>query len=200
MSHLDAMDGLTFETDRNGIIQSIGTNNWNAFAMQNGAPELNADAVIGRNLFDFIEGVEVQNELRRIMERIAQDPNWAWVLPFRCDAPDRERNICQSLKPIFSGHVCTGFFFQSVEQHSQLRPPINLYDFKRLRKLAKEDSHLPVVQMCSWCQRVHAVADGDNWISAEDYYAAGGRSEVRISHAICDECLETTADPFLTEE
>ena len=143
MSDLDAMDGLTFETDRDGIIRDIGTNNWNAFAIQNGAPEIEAEAVLNRNLFDFIEGTQVQGQFRQVMERIALDPNWAWVLPFRCDRPDRKRNICQSLKPIFSGNMCTGFIFQSVETHSQQRPPIGLYDLKRLRKLAKKDSHLP---------------------------------------------------------
>jgi hypothetical protein len=200
MSHLEAMDGLTFETDRNGFIQCIGTSNWNAFAVQNGAPELDAVAVIGHNLFDFIEGAEVQDQLRRIMDQIAQNPNWSWVLPFRCDAPDRERGICQNLRPIFSGQKCTGFTFQSVEQYSRQRPPIDLYDFKKLRKLAKDGSDLPVIQMCSWCQRVHSLGDGANWVSAEDYYVAGGRSEVRISHAICDDCLQSMADPFLTDE
>ncbi|MFT5064960.1 MAG: hypothetical protein ACJAXK_002032 [Yoonia sp.] len=197
MSDLDVMDGLTFETDRQGIIRDVGANNWNAFAIQNGAPELNAKAVLNCSLFDFIEGTQVQNQFRQIMERIALDPNWSWVLPFRCDCPDTKRNICQSLRPIFSGHECTGFIFQSIEQHSQQRPPIGLYDFKRLRKLAKEDSRLPVVMMCSWCQRVqYPPISGDEWILAEDYYVAGGRSEVRINHAICEDCLETTLRLF----
>ncbi len=200
MSHLDAMDSLAFETDRNGIIRSITENNWNVFSKENGAPELSAESVIGHNLFDFIEGTQVRNYLKQIIERIAQDPNWTWVLPFRCDAPDRKRTICQSLRPIFSENVCTGFIFQSVEQHSQHRPPIGLYDFKKLKRLAKDNSRLPIVMMCSWCQRVqYPPVGGDDWISAEDYYAAGGRSEVRISHGICEECFLTTADPLLTE-
>lgn len=201
MSHLDAMDGLTFETDRDGVIQGIGMHNWNAFAQQNGAPELDADAVIGRNLFDFIAGAQVQNQFRRIMDRISQDPNWTWILPFRCDSPGRQRNIRQSLKPIFTGAECTGFVFQAVEQNAQQRPPIGLYDFKRLRKLAQHDRHLPVVNMCSWCQRVqYAPLSGTNWLSAEDYYAAGGRSDVRINHVICEDCLDAAADAFLTDE
>ncbi|SHL29418.1 hypothetical protein SAMN05444414_1105 [Roseovarius marisflavi] len=200
MSHLEALAGLTFTTNRNAVIQSIGASNWNAFAMQSGAQELDADAVIGRNLFDFIAGAEVRNQYRRIMERVAADPNWVWVLPFRCDAPGRERHIRQSVKPIFSDHLCTGFIFQSVEQHSHQRPPIDLYDFKKLRNLAKEDQNLPVVTMCSWCQRVnYAPIVGDTWVSAEDYYAAGGRSKVQISHAICEDCLESTADGFLPD-
>lgn len=197
MSHLETMEGVTFQTDRSGVIQAIGANNWNAFAVQNGAPELDADAVVGRSLFDFIEGAQVRSQFRQIMERIAQDPNWAWVLPFRCDAPDRERHIRQYLKPVFPNNVCEGFVFQSIEESTQQRPPIALYDFKRLGALARKDRRLPVLNMCSWCQRVqYAPAGGDGWISAEDYYAAGGRSEVSISHVICDDCLRTKADTF----
>jgi hypothetical protein len=197
MLDLDVMDGLTFETDRNGIIRGIGATNWNAFAFQNGAPEITAEAVLNCCLFDFIAGTQVQDQLRHVMDRIALDPNWSLVLPFRCDSPDRKRNICQYLRPIFSDHVCTGYIFQSIEQHSQQRPPIGLYDFKKSRKLAKDDNHLPVVTMCSWCQRVQSLpALEDQWITAENYYAAGGQSEVRISHAICDDCLETTLRLF----
>lgn len=200
-SRLDPTDRLMFETDRRGVIQDVGANSWNAFAMENEAPELSADAVIGRSLFDFIEGAEIQNQFRSIMDRIAQDPNWAWVLQFRCDAPGRKRIICQSLKPIFSDGQCTGFLFQFVEQNSQQRPPMGLYDFKQLKRLAKADSHLPVVEMCSWCQRVKDVTNGGGeWVSGDDYYAAGGRSEVRLTHTICEDCLRGTADPFLTEE
>jgi len=201
MSHLDTLDGLAFETDRNGTILAIGETGWNSFAAENGAPELTADAVIGRNLFSFIEGEQVQDQTRQILERISQDPNWAWVLPFRCDSPQRQRNVLQSLRPVFSDHLCTGFIFHSFYQFSWQRPPMGLYDFKRHRKLAKQDRDLPSVKMCSWCQRVQFFpVGGENWISAEAYYAGGGRSEVRINHGICEECLETSLDPAPIEE
>lgn len=194
MPHHDALsefDGLAFETDRTGTIEAIGENNWIAFASENGAPELNADAVIGENLFDFIRGEQVRDQIKKILNRISQDPNWSWVLPFRCDAPDRERSIRQSLRPVFTEHVCTGFRFHSYERFSKQRPPLGIYDFKRLHRLARENHSLPVVAMCSWCQRVqYSPVGGEVWISAEDYYAGGGRSEVRLSHGICEECHE----------
>lgn len=196
---LDTQDGLTFRTDQDGIIQEVGTNNWNAFANENGAPELDADEVIGRNLFEYIQGEQVRDQLRLVLDRVSQDPNWCWVLPHRCDSPGRERAFCQSIRPVFSENDCTGFVFQSVEQHSRQRPPVHLFNFKMLNQLALEDPTLPVVQMCSWCQRVnYDPVSGGDWISAEDYYAKGGRTNVRISHGICDDCLETTSDPFST--
>ena len=197
MSHLDALDGLVFETDRNGTIRAIGAHNWNSFAVENDAPELTSDAVIGRNLFSFVEGEQVRDQLKTILERISQDPNRAWVLPFRCDAPLRQRNVLQSLRPIFSGHVCDGFVFHSFQQFSWQRPPMGLYDFKRHIELAKQDPDLPVVTMCSWCQRVQfSPIGGANWITAEDYYSNGGRSEVRVTHGICEDCMETTLNPL----
>lgn len=191
LSQLETIEGVTFQTDRNGIIRDLGRQNWNVFAAENGAPELTAESVIGRSLFDFIAGDQVKDQFRQIMERTAQDPNWVWVFPFRCDAPDRERHIRQVLKPLFADGACTGFLFQSVEERTQLRPPMGLYDFKKLAKMADEGRNLPLVTMCSWCQRVRTMLnDTETWVTAEDYYASGGRSAVRISHAVCDECLD----------
>ncbi len=201
MTGLEQEHGLVFVTERDGTISDIGAKNWNAFAKQNGAPELQAERVIGRNLFDFIQGEQVRDQFHKVLDRISENPNWSWVLPYRCDSPERERAMCQSLRPIFSGDRCTGFIFHSVEQHSRRRPPIDLYDFKAIEKSARGDRTLPIVNMCSWCQRVRCPSvGGDDWLKAEDYYAAGGSSNVRLKHGICEECLETTIDPFLVLE
>ena len=60
MMDLDQDAGLVFSTERDGTICDIGAMNWNAFAGENGAPELKAEAVLGRNLFDFIQGKQVR--------------------------------------------------------------------------------------------------------------------------------------------
>ncbi len=201
MSGLDALDGLAFETDRNGIIKAIGANNWDAFAMDNGAPELTSDAVIGRDLFGFIEGKQVRDQIGQILDWVSRYPNWAWVLPFRCDSPKCLRNILQSLRPIHSDGVCIGFVFHSFHQSSWPRPPMGLYDFKRHRELSTQEPNLPVVMMCSWCQRVQFFPiGGADWMSGEEYYSKGGRSEVQVSHGMCEECLETKLDPLPIDE
>ena len=200
MTRVDQTDGLVFVTERDGTICDIGTTNWDAFAKENGAPELQAKNVVGRNLFEFIQGEQVQDQFRKVLDTISTDPNWCWVLPYRCDSPGRERTMCQSLRPIFTDNVCTGFIFHSVEQASRQRPPIELFNFKAIEKAAAEDDSLPVVNMCSWCQRVQMDAiGGSDWLKAEDYYAAGGRTDVRLSHGICEQCEKTTIDPFLAE-
>lgn len=194
--HLGAMDGMAFVTDRIGVIQDIGENNWNAFAQQNGAAILTAKEVRGRNLFDFIEGEQVQGQFRQIMDRLAEDPNWSWVLRFRCDSPARERRLRQYVRPVFNNHSCDGFLFHTVEDSTRKRPPIPLFDFETMRRNTTENPDLPIVKMCSWCQRVQFPGLSDpEWIEAEAYYAAGGSSAVQISHAICSDCLKL-ASPF----
>jgi hypothetical protein len=189
---LEAMDGIAYLADCSGIVAAVGTRNWNAFAFENGAPELDAASVIGRNILDFISGEEVQQTLKQSMHRASSDRNYRWIAPFRCDSPTCLRNMRQTLSPIFTDESCTGFIFQSIELDSYKRPPIDIYDFKEIERRAVLDSSLPTVVMCSWCLRVRFEPLGtDDWMEAEAYYAAGGRSEIRLSHSICDTCSET---------
>lgn len=188
-SLLDAMEGIAFVVDRSGLVTAAGSRNWNAFARSNGAPELDASVVVGRDLFDFVSGADVRKQLGKVMTRIAADPNDFTVIPFRCDSPGLRRNLRQSIRPIVHGESCTGFVFQSIELDARERPPIDLFDFKEIAKRREQEASLPVVVMCSWCQRVRfpPITDGD-WYEAEAYYSAGGGSEVGLSHSICDRC------------
>ncbi len=193
-SQLDMMDGLAFATDRDGSIQAVGENNWNVFAKENGASELRADQIVGQSIFRYIEGLQVQEQTRLILARISQDPNWCWVLPFRCDTPEKACEIRQYIRPVFEEHTCTGFLFHSIVHRSRPRPIVPLFDFKRLKRLTYQNSCLPIVMMCSWCQRVQSeTPNKTSWVEAEDYYAAGGTSDVRLSHGICDDCLTSKA-------
>jgi len=185
------MDGIAFVTDQEGVIQAIGESNWNFFAKENAAPELSSDMVIGKCLFDFIEGPQVKRALQKIMERISEDPNWCWVISCSCDAPDRKRHQRQYLRPLFRQNRCAGFLFQAIERSSQLRPPMGLFEFKRLKSSASLRTDLPKVLMCSWCQRIqYKPISGDRWIEADVYCAAKGSSDVQLSHGICDSCAE----------
>ncbi|NNK77315.1 MAG: PAS domain-containing protein [Litoreibacter sp.] len=190
-SHLEALEGITFMTDRDGVIMAIGARNWDAFCVDNGAPDLAASDVIGRNLFDYVSGKPVRAQIREALDKLAKSPENSWVMPFRCDAPGRQRHMRQSVTPVFRDRKCTGFFFQSIELASHDRPPIDLFDFKEMARKAANSSDLPLIKMCSWCQKVlFTPVTNDDWVEAEEYYAAGGSSNVRISHGICAPCAE----------
>ncbi|MFY0690432.1 MAG: PAS domain-containing protein [Paracoccaceae bacterium] len=191
-SHLEALEGITFLTDRDGVITAIGARNWDAFCNTNGAPDLTANTVIGRSLFDYISGKPVRALFRQALDKLAKAPDASWIMPFRCDAPGRQRNMRQSVTPIFRDGRCTGFFFQSIELTARERPPIELFDFKEMARKAANSPDQPLIKMCSWCQKVRfQPVTGSDWVEAEDYYAAGGPSNVRITHGICEPCAET---------
>lgn len=189
---LQSMDGIAFLTDQKCKITGVGIENWNAFCRANGAPELDADSVIGHSIFKFIAGDDVRQQLRKTMRRISTVRNYRWVAPFRCDSPDCYRSMQQTIRPIFSAESCKGFIFQTIELQSYKRPPIDLFDFKAIEQYAASDESLPMVAMCSWCQRVRfEPVGGKQWMEAEAYYAAGGSSKVSLSHSICEHCIET---------
>jgi hypothetical protein len=147
---LDALDGISYVISRDGTIGAIGATRWNDFACQNGGPELIDKCVIGRNLFEFVSGAEVQSQIRRILSELSTRRRPVFVLPMRCDAPAQLRNLRQSITPIFEANKCSSFLFQSVELHSCQRPSIDLYDFKAC---FRQDLSLPLIVMCSWCLR-----------------------------------------------
>lgn len=195
---LETLDGIAYMTRPDATICAIGSRRWDSFASANGAPELADRAVIGRNLFEFVSGDDVRTSLRYALLQLSTRARPGWVMPFRCDTPDRQRNMRQSITPIFDGKACSGFLFQSIELRCEHRPTMALFDFKANGKRAAEDPALPLVVLCSWCQRVrYPPITGTDWMEAEDYYSAGGRSKVRISHGICALCagsIESGAD------
>ena len=65
------------------------------------------------------------------------------------------------------------------------------------------ENDLPLLAMCSYCQRVAGSADQEEreWIAAENYYrrggsSRGGSSAVRISHGICPRCMKERVEPL----
>ena len=190
-SVLDQFDGLCYVTDRQGKLESIGSTNWDAFAISNLAPSTVASKVVGKNLFDFITGEPVKDQLRDVMQRLSDGSFDAWVMPYRCDSPQIKRNMRLSIRPVREQHKILGFLFQSVLLSSEERPPIELFNFAAQADYSQRPHSLPTISMCSYCQRVKDEKYiGDQWIDAEEYYMLGGTSEVRISHGICEQCIE----------
>ena len=193
--HLDALDGLSFILQIDGTISGVGSPRWDNFARSNAAPELAASRVLGRNLYEFISGDEVKQHLQTFLHQLSSMQRSSLVVPFRCDAPNMQRNMRQAITPIMKGDVCQGFLFQSVDLDHRQRPPLDIFDFKAIAAKVSQNSNLPIVTMCSWCQRLlNSSVDGDVWLEAEAYYAAGGSSQVQISHGLCSDCKSIAYD------
>ena len=66
---LDAMDGIAYAVDAENRIVAVGRRRWDRFAVENGAPELRADSIIGRNLFEFVSGPELRQAYRDLADQ-----------------------------------------------------------------------------------------------------------------------------------
>ena len=83
-----------------------------------------------------------------------------------------------------------GLLFQARIVTKTARPRLDIFDLKALLTALRQESDLPIVTMCSFCQQLRrpGSSDEDDWISAEEYYRLGGSSQVRISHGMCADC------------
>ena len=194
---LNAFDGICYIFDREGNILAVGPDNWSRFAESAGDTALNAQAVKRQNLFDFIAGEPVRKQIRQVMDTLISGKVADWVMPYRCDAPGIKRNMRISIRPIRDKESVIGFLFQSIVLDESQRPPLDIFDFAELEKKFEQQKKLPLVSMCSYCQRVRDKSHTDGeWADAENYYAKGGTSYVRLSHGICPNCIRTVRAAF----
>lgn len=184
---LDALAGVAYATDDDGRIDIIGRRGWSVFAADNSAPDVaERERYLGRNLFDFISGDEVRTAYGRLLHRIRRGEPLI-VVPCRCDAPTVSRDMRMCISPIKHRGVHRGFLFQSIALTERTRPPIRLFDFPQYE--SDYSDAVPLLGMCSLCERVCPEINSEQWLEAEAYYAHGGSSQVRISHTVCTSCF-----------
>jgi hypothetical protein len=182
---LDAMDGIACAVDAESRVVAVGRRRWDRFAIENGAPELRADNIIGRNLFEFVSGPDMRQAYRDLADRIIStgEPASAAV---RCDGPGAVRELRLSIAPLRLEDKEPGLLFQV---QIVVRPPVNAFDFGALLSALEKEPDLPIVALCSYCRRLRRPGAGDDdWVSAETYYRLGGTSRARISHGLCADC------------
>jgi len=151
---------------------------WLAFARANGAPSLTPDAVCGRPVFDFVEGMEVRSIYRALFETVRARRRPVSI-PLRCDSPDRRRLLRLDVRPVRD---------RELEIEGTL-----LRDEPRARA-GGQGAALPaprlLLELCSFCKRV--AVPGRGWVELEDLgpaalaLAAGRTPELRQS--ICEPC------------
>ena len=188
---LDAVEGVAYAVDREGVILACSRRQWDAFLVRNGGSDgLRAGAVVGRNLFDFIAGEDVAGRYRSWLRSLAASNHGPLTFAFRCDAPGERREMRMAVTRLERGGRLEGFLFHSTVLAAEARPPLNVYDAEALVEAEQRDTVRPVVLMCSFCQRLRwpPAAMPERWVEAEAYYRLGGESRVRISHGICPDC------------
>ncbi len=167
--HIDAGDIITAVNDA-----------WDEFALENEAPHLTRQGVIGRALWDFIAGAETQHLYRILFQRV-RESRQPIVIPFRCDAPDRRRHMEMHLMPEEDG----GITFTNRVLRLEKRPVVRL-----LERSAPRSSDF--VTMCGWCKKLR-LPDG-RWAEVEEAIRSLGLFDAypvpQISHGICPDCYD----------
>lgn len=172
--------GVTVEytVDADDRLTEIG-GSWAEFARDNDAPEL-AVPELGRSLWSYVEGDEVQDLWRRLLARVRADQCETRV-PFRCDGPGVRRWFEMTISPTQDD----GVQFRSVLVVESPRPDIVLLD----RWVDRLADSAPLV-VCSWCGRGH---DGVNWRELDDVVRdrrlLEKSSVPRLDHGICPTCV-----------
>jgi hypothetical protein len=191
---LDAIDGVAYVVDRHGLIRAIGTQAWERFASANGSPELTADRVVGTSLFAGVRGTSVRDVCQRLHALVCLRRREMITYDYRCDAPDTERRMRMSIRPMADrrGEIMALYQSQVLDETAGLPSGLLSMD-PRVTEAGAGVGSVPLV-ICSFCRNVAwpigAAEARASWIAIPDYYRRGGSSDVVVSHGICPECVE----------
>jgi len=153
---------------------------WLDFAIENDAPELTRDAVVGRSLWDFIAGWEVRYIYEAIIRKVRKERVLIRV-PFRCDSPGVRRYMDVDI--VSAGRYDGDIEFRSRIIREEVRLPVDL-----LKDQVREEGE--EILLCSWCKRIKV--DGERWSEAETALGtlrlSHDLSRPRLAHDVCPEC------------
>jgi hypothetical protein len=152
---------------------------WTRFALENAAPHLVANQVLGRSLWEFISDTATQMLYKALLTKVRSGEARGSV-ELRCDAPHLRRYIRLAMSPLSNGRVQFIGTVLKVEQRKSIR---------LLDPLVGRSGEL--LTMCSWCKSV-LLPDG-RFVEVEEAVETLGlfQREVlpAVNHGICPTCL-----------
>ncbi len=152
---------------------------WLQFACQNDGAHLNRAFVIGKSLWDFIEGEDLRHLYTQIF-RLVRTKHHTMVFRFRCDSPACRRYFLMTLSPLLESSL----MISTHAIREEMREPVALLD-----PLVQRDE--PFLRICSWCVKA-CLPPTDEWVELEEANKRLGFLEggvvPRLTHGICQEC------------
>lgn len=201
---LNAMEGITYLVNTNGVIVSINEQAWQSFAVANASPQLEPSMVVGQDLISFVSGEEVRSLYGRIHQSILSGRKEYISFEYRCDAPDTRRQMRMSVTGVRNREEVVALLYQSQLLSKVERPWLSLFAPQQIKRHSEQEVSLNLVVVCSYCHCVawpsSSPSGSREWIPPEQYYVRGGGTEVRVSHGICPSCLEKLSDEIGTED
>lgn len=190
MSCQQSDSSYIYRIDERDLIVSV-SDNWLAFAVANQADEsCYPDRVINSPLWNYIDGLETSHLYRILLECI-RSKNRAVTLPFRCDAPDRQRYLELKISPLGRG----GVEFVSRIIREAPRESVRLLE----AAVPRTDE---LVVMCSICKKVRLSEQ--RWVEVEDAIRELKLFErdamPTISHGICPDCFRSWMERIESED
>jgi hypothetical protein len=148
-----------------------------AFAAANGAPDLTREQVVGRWLWDFVDGAATCFVWQLLFDRV-RGQGVSLAVPFRCDSPDLLRVMELRLAPADEG----GIEFTGVLLREQPRRHLSFLE----TGLPRMERTFPI---CSLCKRIFAFGE---WLEVDRAAARLGLLEVErpptLEQAVCEAC------------
>jgi len=168
-------DVITYRIDNNDRITYIG-GVWDSFAQENGGKNATVNNILGRSLWDFLEGEDVKRVYRLIVDEIRNKGKLKFS--FRCDSPEFQRFYDLHCTKLANGEI----EFASI--------PAGI----TARQTEVTDPHDPITDAllvaCSWCKRIRWPKVG--WAETSgipEFKAIFGEGHSRpLTHGICDDC------------
>ncbi|MCW5785022.1 MAG: hypothetical protein KIT39_17025 [Nitrospirales bacterium] len=151
---------------------------WLQFACQNAGGHLNRAYVIGKSIWDFIEGEDLRQIYRHIFKAVRMKQQAA-VFKFRCDSPVCRRYFQLMVSPLPEGEL----MFSTHPIRVVPRDPVLFLD-------PDVERGEPFLTICSWCMKVRLP--NREWVELEEVVNAldllGSPVVPSLTHGICLEC------------
>jgi len=173
-------EGASFDIcywlDIGDVIVDI-TGEWNSFAQENNAQELERRRVIGRNLLSFIQGDVTRMYVRTLIQsaRLMRKP---LVRAYRCDSPEQRRYMEMRLCLEDSG------LLRWEHRLVRIEPLPRRLEFRVLDGPVRP----PRIVRCSICNRLKQRA---GWVEpdAGEIPCPEGDGQIPVIYGVCPGCL-----------
>ena len=147
------------------------SDDWDEFARNNSAPDLTADAVIGKLLFSFITGdvTRMFYDVGMLQARTQKKP---YVLHYRCDAPGEARLMTMRIEYTRN----EGWLLSNKINNTKIIDSIVYFEYAADSEISR----------CSICNQIRLNGEWQDLLHRPKIL--GSRQTVHICYSICQQC------------
>lgn len=164
---------VEFLLNEQNEIVAVGEH-WDAFALENDAPELVGNAVIGKPLLDYVSGNVTRRFVHQLLQAVRANQQ-DLALDYRCDSPLQRRYMRMSIRHM-NGNL---HFEHSVVALEARKRPLK---FIKAQQRSKETKI-----RCSMC---NLVRQAEEWLEPECVLPGDASGEMLVIYGVCESCQQ----------